>query len=295
MIFYKKYILLALLAGLWLFIHPYKAHGADATTERNISIKLQQIHKYIAKQAVSPSFEEIFLHTVKSFKGTPYEGYGHDPIGPERLIVKTDQLGCVSLIELSLAIARVAYCGDNSPKTVLEEIQKMRYRGGQIMGFPSRLHYFSEWLDQAIDNHILADRTMDLGGRTMSKEFNWVTAHKNLYPPVTIKENRLALREVEKNLSQKRFPVIPQNEIAAIEPLLNEGDLIAIITEKQGIIVSHVGMVTLLGQKRHIFHASSHLKRVGISSYTISNYVHSKNERIGIRVSRVVAPICPLI
>ncbi len=295
MCFYKKNIIYTLFVGVLIFLLPLRAWGADQTTEYNISLKLQQINRYIAKQKVPPTFQQVFLRAVWSFRGTPYEGYGHDPIGPEHLIVKTEQLGCVSLVELSLAIARVAYCGGTSPQTVLREIQKMRYRGGQIMGFPSRLHYFSEWLDQAIDNKMLADRTIELGGSYMSKEFNWVTAHPELYPPVTIKENRIALREVERELSQKKFPIIPQNDIAAIEPLLNEGDLVAIITTKPGIIISHVGMVALLGEKRHIFHASSYLKRVGTSGSTISGYVTHKNERIGIRVSRVVQPICPLI
>ena len=54
--FYKKINIYALCVGVLIFILPYKARGADEVTERNISQKLQQIHKYISKQTVPPSF-----------------------------------------------------------------------------------------------------------------------------------------------------------------------------------------------------------------------------------------------
>src|SRR5690606_25515905 len=87
---------------------------------------------------------------------TPYRAYtleeyltaGAEPMRVEPLTLSLQYFDCITLVEACLAIARVAR-RPGSPEwaSFAREIERMRYRGGERKGYLSRLHYFSEWLD----------------------------------------------------------------------------------------------------------------------------------------------------
>ncbi len=280
---------------LAIFSTSIYAKEPDADTNSKINQKLKLISQFIDQQEPPPSFQEVFVFTVKSFLGTPYEGYGHDPIQTESLEVNVDKVGCVSLMELSLALARVAYCGQHSHNAVYSEIQRMRYRQGEVKGFTSRLHYFSEWLDQAEYQGVVYDLTMSLGGIELQRDFNFMTSRPYLYPPLSIDSNRIHLRRIEQELSKRSYPFMPKENVEKIENELKNGDLVAIVTDKPGIIISHVAMVTYVNNIPHLTHASSTLKQVVTSKNTISQYLNNQEKRQGIRITRVLPPICQLL
>ena len=61
----------------------------------------------------------------------------------------------------------------------------------------------------------------------------------------------------------------PKENVEKIENELKNGDLVAIVTDKPGIIISHVAMVTYVNNIPHLTHASSTLKQDGSSERTI--------------------------
>jgi hypothetical protein len=87
--------------------------------------------------------------------GTPYQpgmldAYlrgGSRPPDPEPLSLSLTRFDCVTLVESCLAVARVA-AREGRPTWARfgHEIERMRYRDGARRGYPSRLHYFSEWI-----------------------------------------------------------------------------------------------------------------------------------------------------
>src|SRR5947208_8223102 len=54
-------------------------------------------------------------------------------------------LDCVTFFELALALARMIKRGERTPDALLAEVTFLRYRGGQITDYASRLHYLSDW------------------------------------------------------------------------------------------------------------------------------------------------------
>src|SRR5215470_11272188 len=54
-------------------------------------------------------------------------------------------LDCVTFFELALAFARVLKRGEPTPGALLTEVTFLRYRGGQLTDYASRLHYLTDW------------------------------------------------------------------------------------------------------------------------------------------------------
>ena len=60
-----------------------------------------------------------------------------DRDGEEELVIRTDAVDCLTFVEYTLAQALGS--------SFTENLQKIRYRDGIIDGYPSRLHYTSDW------------------------------------------------------------------------------------------------------------------------------------------------------
>src|SRR5262245_7826354 len=53
-------------------------------------------------------------------------------------------LDCVTFFELALAFARMLKRGERTTDALLAEVTFLRYRGGQLSDYASRLHYLSD-------------------------------------------------------------------------------------------------------------------------------------------------------
>ena len=83
------------------------------------------------------------ISVAKTFLGVPYVAGTLEKEGEERLVIDEKQLDCTTFVELSVARWLVA----QSDTTSFErEVQHLRYRGGEVDGYLSRLHYFTDWV-----------------------------------------------------------------------------------------------------------------------------------------------------
>jgi hypothetical protein len=72
-------------------------------------------------------------------------------------------------MENTLATAVSVKVQNPSFDTYTGLLQQIRYRNGQIQGYPSRLHYFSEWLYENEKRGFLQVITKQLGGKPYVK------------------------------------------------------------------------------------------------------------------------------
>jgi len=80
--------------------------------------------------------------TLDAYLRTSTRAAEHEP-----LVLSLTRFDCVTLVESCLAVARVAkWEGAPTWKRFAREVERMRYRGGVRRNYPSRLHYFSEWI-----------------------------------------------------------------------------------------------------------------------------------------------------
>lgn len=225
------------------------------------------------------------LAVAQSLQGTPYGTLGASP--DEYLVLSTRVLDCWTFVELSLAIALAAQHEDASVATVADHVRQLRYWGGTVDGYASRIHYLSGWLRQAQDLGYLHDITRDLGGQPYRKEIRYMSDHPELYPPLQNPETLRQIRQIETRLSRRTHYYIPQHDIERIEHRLQPGDIIAITSARPGLDFAHLGFAVAHNGRIHLLHASSLQGRVVVSAQPLGAYVRSQKGQTGVVVVRL--------
>lgn len=236
--------------------------------------------------AAEPNLSAQTLAVALSFLGTPYV-HGTLEGTEEQLVINLRELDCWTFVENSLAIALAARTSTATFDTLQQFVQQFRYWGGSIRGYASRIHYFSGWLLQAEKLGYLEDITRGLGGEPYRKKIGYMTARPDKYPPLRNGETWRTLKATEERLNGHTWFYIPQNKIARIEHLIQDGDIVAITSGKQGLDIAHQGFAVKKNGHIYLLHASSLGKRVVLSAQPLSQYVIAQKGQTGIIVARM--------
>ena len=140
------------------------------------------------------------LHFAKQMLGVPYVAGTLDGNEEEQLVVRTDALDCTTFVETVLALC----IADKRDKRDFEGFKKalmqVRYRDGNLNGYASRLHYFSDW----IRNNEQMGFVMECTSETTCAQpkelwLDFMTTHVESYQPMMKKPSLLAgIASVEK-------------------------------------------------------------------------------------------------
>ena len=222
------------------------------------------------------------------FIGIPYVGGTLNIPSEEQLYVNTSGVDCSTFVETVLALAIASERENPDVNDFLECLRMIRYRDGKIDGFPSRLHYNSEW---ALDNtrratfcEITAD--CDLA-ESRVKTLDFMTKNRGLYPPMARDEVFEGIKENEKALKNLRYSIILTAQVdKAAKNFLKSGDIVGIVTNKPGLDVSHVGIVRIKNGIPYLTHASSKYKKVVDDTMPLKAYLQKQGSP-GIRVYRL--------
>ena len=141
------------LALLCLAILPAAAASAQDNGER---AEYSRIMGELVKIKEQPTVE-VMLKAALLRQGTRYVA-GTLEVEPEQLVVKLKETDCILYVESCLALALTAQSSDTSYAAFCDNIRKLRYRDGKIDGYPSRIHYTSEWILQAEKNGYLEEQ-----------------------------------------------------------------------------------------------------------------------------------------
>lgn len=230
---------------------------------------------------------------AKEVHGTPYKSYTleiDDRI--ESPSVNFDGMDCWTFFETSLGLARMVEGGNypTDPGALLKEIETTRYRGGVCRGhYLDRLHYLAEWYYDNDRRGTIDDITRKLGGdsRVTGRKCQEMTKLWRSYRYLKNDPSLLKpMGEIERRVSKLPVYYIPKGKVRSIEPKLQDGDVIGIVTKYQGGFCSHVGIVYHGNDgKARFMHASTGYRRVVIDS-TVSGYLQQFDKHIGIIVGR---------
>ncbi|MCK5689092.1 DUF1460 domain-containing protein, partial [Myxococcota bacterium] len=123
------------------------------------------------------------------------------------------------------------------------------------------------------------------------KTFSFMSTHPDLYPQLSDPEILRKIKIKEEELSKKGISVIRKVDSAAIEKELQDGDILAIVSSKPGILVAHTALVKVnQNGERRVLHASHHHNRVLLTRATVSEYLKARPERIGVLIARPLPP-----
>ncbi|MCY7328805.1 MAG: DUF1460 domain-containing protein [Saprospiraceae bacterium] len=242
---------------------------------------------FAEKQKIATSTPHKSAQTLlvaKSCLGMPYVHGTLESDGPEQLVVNLRQLDCWTFMENSLAFALT---GSGDFEAYQQHLQQLRYWGGTVNGYGSRIHYFSGWILQGQGRGYLRDVTADLGGLPYRKKIGYISTRPQKYPRVQDPATHHALVAAEARINRHAWHYIPKSKIAQIESQLREGDLILLTSAKSDLDIAHQGFAVRKNGHIHLLHASSLAKRVVVSAEPLAQYMAKQRGQSGIMVVRV--------
>ncbi len=262
------------------------ANGDDPDTN------LARWYEEVGPPRPSEPFGRYLARTARVKHGVKYEEVSPE-IGPETLRVELDAFECVSFIESSLAVARCGWSADPTQSCFVRELEATRYRSGEMGDYASRLHYFVDWIADNERRGRLSNVTASLGGEPMQKDFFYISQRE--LKRTSIDASQLAsltdaIESTEARLSATTHSVLSRENAPAVLNELLDGDLVAFVRERPGLLVHHAGLVYWAGGTPRLLHASSYHGRVVITVRDVTNYLLRRSERRGVIVARPTTP-----
>lgn len=231
---------------------------------------------------------EIIGTVGKTFVGVEYVAGTLDKnVNDEKLVIKITGLDCVTYVENVLAISNLIRKGTMDFESYKAELQTIRYRNGEINGYPSRLHYYTDWIYNNQEKGYLRDITNDIGGELYSKKINFMSTHTNSYKQLSDNDDYVnEIKAVEKSMNKRKLYFIRKEEVNEFYDKLETGDIIATTTNIDGLDVTHTGFIYKEKGKTKFMHASITKGEIIISKEELKEYLKSNKKQTGIIVAR---------
>lgn len=234
--------------------------------------------------------EEIGAQMVaigKSFIGIPYIAKTLEIGETESLVINLQGLDCTTFVENVLAFGLMLKTQKTDFDSYTHYLETIRYKDGELDGYASRLHYFSEWIANNEQKGLLKDVTSELGGMESNKTINFMSTHRELYPFLKDSDNYNKIKSSEEFLKGRSICILPQDQIKAKEHLIRSGDIIALTTSIKGLDITHTGIATKEADGRiHLLHASTGSMEVEVSKLPLTDYLKGIKNNTGIMVAR---------
>jgi hypothetical protein len=298
-------VVVLVLVGIAMLWSPFEPHrepgGADMplTVEATWSdadwAAFEQKVRWAAEQRVDTLPLGGAMATIgRTFVGTPYVPNTLEVEGPERLVIDFRGLDCVTFVENVFALARFVHGGgigrlaDRGRAEAAYEtlLRGIRYRNGVIAGYPSRLHYFSDWIGQHDARGLVEDVTEALGGVPETERVDFMTTHTSAYRQLEHADNVAAVRAAEERLSASRRHYLPESGIGAAASRIRDGDVIAATSTVPGLDVAHTGLALWVDGRLHLLHAPLVGDSVEISTVPLADRIAGIAGQDGIIVAR---------
>lgn len=231
---------------------------------------------------------QIAITIAKSFIGQPYKAGTLEGNSKEQLVCNLRDFDCSTFVENVIAMSLISHAGSPTFEKYKKQLTELRYRNGTVQGYASRLHYFKEWIIQAERNNILQDITSKIGGLKQKKNLNFMTSNRELYPNLKDENSYLAIKDYQKQINEFDFYYIPKWKIEKVENQIQDGDIIAITSNVDGLDFNHEGFAIRQNGRIYLLHASYEQKKVIISKELLVDYLNRIHKHSGITVLRLL-------
>ena len=250
----------------------------------------KEIVENIIKQLKTDQKLETGLLVIKAgklFLETPYVANTLEVGGNEKMVINLRELDCTTFAENCLALARTIQKEQPTFDIFVDELRFIRYRDGLLNEYPSRLHYFSDWIFNNDMKKTIKSVSNEIANNEFSMKVSFMSTHPEAYPalksyPEYVKE--IALQENE--ITNRKAWYIPKNKFSEYEHLLKDGDILGITTNMAGMDISHVVIAIRIEGRIHLIHASLKHKKVLVSTETLEQYLNTYKSTTGIMVAR---------
>jgi len=265
---------------------------AQVFSDQDVEICNQKFQISVNEGLKYKPINEVVVEIGESFIGTDYLAKGLEADGDEQLVINLTGLDCTTLVENCLALSRCVKKGKTSFDDYLSELQYIRYRDGVVDGYPSRLHYFSDWIINNIEKGVVEDETKELGGKPIQFNLNFMSTHPDSYRQLNENPDLIPIIEMqEEEISLREYYYIPKEEFSTKEKCVRGGDIIAVTTTVDGLDIGHVGIAIEMDDGRiHLLHAPNVDKDVQITEEPLADYLMKYKRHSGVIVLKVLEP-----
>ncbi|MCM1022271.1 MAG: DUF1460 domain-containing protein [Muribaculum sp.] len=232
---------------------------------------------------------ERIIFFGEQFLGNPYKSNTLEQ-QPERLVVNIDEFDCTTFVENLLAMAYTIGEGRTSWRDFVYNLQRFRYKNGEIDGYASRLHYISEFIVNNSHRGNLKEVTAQLPGSEYEvKTLDFMTQNRDSYSALADSAEYAKMRAIENGYRGHRYPYIRSSRVAtkSLWKELNDGDIVCITAKAKGLDVQHMGVIKKVDGVPHLLHASSTEKKVVIDRLPLHEYLKKNRSAQGIRILRL--------
>lgn len=233
------------------------------------------------------SINELAVEIGGWFLQTPYVAKTLELPGDEQLVVNLLELDCTTFVETVVALTRIAKQEVFTYSAFEQELERVRYQHGKRKEYPSRLHYFSDWIFQNQEKGILKDISKEIGGKGYDNSPSFMSSNPKFYVQLSNVDYVAQLRETEAAIGLRSYYYIPKDEISKYECNIQSGDLIAITTSIPNLDIVHVGFALAKEGRIHLLHASTTSMEVEVSQKPLHDYLSGNKSQSGIMVGRL--------
>ena len=261
------------------------------TYEREDSIRVVEL---LQKGRAQTANQNLVLYYAHQFMDAPYVGHTLEVNKQEDLVVNLRELDCTTFVETAIALALTTQHNGSTWEDYLHWLQTIRYNNGNMDGYCSRNHYFSQWIASNTRLGLVEEQT-GTGYPFIAVQrlqLNYMSRHPEKY--AMLKDNPedvKTMAQLEKAVSGTEIRYIPSsllNDSKDALKCISDGDILALVTSKSGLDVSHVGFAEWgKDGKLHLLNASSIHKKVVLEPMTLYQYAQKHPSVIGIRVIRI--------
>lgn len=231
------------------------------------------------------------INNALLFLDTPYTAHTLEVGNDEELVVNLEEVDCTTYVEYVLAMS-LSGCKESCSQdsAFLHYLQQIRYRNGAMNGYTSRLHYFSEWIENGVNKGFLQDITSENCMTRTPLSLSYMSTHPDQYKQLkNSPEKVMEMKAIEDSLNGKSVCWLPKEMAKKLDiGFIKEGDIIAFTTNIQGLDIAHVGFATYNSSNEiALLHASLNQRKVVVENQSINQLLISNKRWTGLRVLRL--------
>lgn len=230
---------------------------------------------------------KIIEKAGRQFLGDPYKAHTLEVGNEEKIVVNLHAFDCTTFLESTIALTMTIKDNYGNFTDFVRHLERLRYRDGELNGYLSRLHYFSDWIYDNQELNIINDITARLNGQAYSFQVNFMSKHPNYYKRLSGDGMIQLIKKQEKSISSRNYAIIPENNIHNAMNKMQTGDIVGFVTSKKGLDIAHVGLITKSGEQAYFMHASTDAGEVVESKKNLMEYVKAIGHMTGIVVARI--------
>jgi hypothetical protein len=188
-------------------------------------------------------FGEIMQKVGEQMLNRPYVAGMLDAnmVEPAEPVVTLDKFDCLLLVESVFALSKNVKAQNYDYGQFKRNLTNIRYRSGMNTGYPSRLHYFIDWIRDNQSRGNVTDVTPRV--TPLTNTINFMSTHRASYKQLVDNANYAQIQQVEANLRGYQVYYIPKNQLRQYYPQMQGGDIIATATNIAGLDVTHTGII----------------------------------------------------